>query len=203
MNPVPRALRVAVADDEADTRQFLSEVLAQLGHRVVVVAETGKQLVERCRETQPELVITDIRMPDMSGTEAAAAVNREREVPVILLTAYTATDFLQHAGQGHVMACLTKPIKPADLVSAITLTTLRFEQFRQLTKEAASLRQALEDRKLIERAKGIVMKRIRVDEEEAYRRLRKSASDQNIKLADLAQRVETADAVFQQFERNG
>jgi AmiR/NasT family two-component response regulator len=194
------ALRIAVADDEADTRQFFQEVLTHLGHEVVAAVENGRQLVERCRTTRPDLVITDIRMPDMDGIEAAAAVNRERQVPVILVTAHHDTASLSRSGGGYVMAYLSKPIKPVDLQAAITLAVLRFEQFRQLSQEAASLRQALEDRKLIERAKGIVMKRLRVDEEDAFRRLRKLASDQNAKLVEVAQQTVSADDVFQELE---
>jgi two-component system, response regulator PdtaR len=195
------ALRIAVADDEADTRQFFQEVLTHLGHEVVAVVENGRQLVERCRATRPDLVITDIRMPDMDGIEAAAAVNRERQVPVILVTAHHDAASLSRSGVGHVMAYLSKPIKPVDLQAAITLAALRFDQFRQLSQEAASLRQALEDRKLIERAKGIVMKRLRVDEEDAFRRLRRLASDQNAKLVEVAQQTVSADEVFQELER--
>jgi two-component system, response regulator PdtaR len=195
------SLRIAVADDEADTRQFFQEVLTHLGHQVVAAVETGRQLVERCRATRPDLVITDIRMPDMDGIEAAAAVNREQQVPVILVTAHHDAASLSRGGTAHVMAYLSKPIKPVDLQAAITLAVLRFDQFQQLSKEAASLRQALDDRKVIERAKGIVMKRLRVDEEEAFRRLRKLASDHNIRLVEVAQQAVSADELFQQLER--
>jgi response regulator NasT len=197
--PVNRPLRIAIADDEPDIRMFFREVLTQMGHQIVAEAATGRELVERAREAKPDLVITDIRMPDMDGLEAAAAVNRERQVPVVLVTAHPESDFLAHGG-GHVMAYLSKPIKPVDLLAAIQLAVLRFEQFQQLTKEAASLRQALEDRKVIERAKGIVMKRLKVDEEDAFRRLRKMAGDHNRKLIEVATQVVTADEPFHRLE---
>src|SRR5947208_5589333 len=101
MSPTNRPLRIAVADDERDMLQFFKEVLPQLGHEVVAAAATGRELVERCREARPDLVITDIRMPDMDGIEAAAAVNRERQVPVILVTAHPEVDFLAHGGATH------------------------------------------------------------------------------------------------------
>jgi len=200
MSPVTRPLRIAIADDEADMRQFLREVLAQLGHQIVGEATTGAQLVQQCRSATPDLVITDIRMPDMGGIEAAAAVNKERQVPVVLVTAHHDADFLSN-GSGHVMAYLSKPVKTVDLLAAINLAVLRFDQFKQLQSEAATLRQALEDRKLIERAKGIVMKRLHIDEEDAFRRLRKVASDHNQKLVEVAQRVNAADDVFHQMEQ--
>jgi response regulator NasT len=201
MSEPKHPLRIVVADDEPETRQFFQEVLTRLGHEVVAVVDNGRQLVERCRATRPDLVITDIRMPDMDGVEAAAAVNHERQVPVILVTAHHDADSLARSGVGHVMAYLSKPIKPVDLQAAITLAVLRFDQFRQLTQEAASLRQALEDRKIIERAKGIVMKRLRVDEEDAFRRLRKLASDNNTRLVEVAHQTVSSDEVFQELER--
>ena len=200
MNRPTQPLRIAVADDERDTRQFFQELLPLLGHEVVAVAETGRQLAEQCHAARPDLVITDIKMPDMDGIEAAAAVNRERHVPVILVTGHPDVDLLASAGTGQIMAYLTKPVKPVNLQAAITLAVLRFDHFQQVSKEAADLRQALEDRKVIERAKGVVVKRLRVDEEEAFRRLRKAASDHNRKLVEVAQTVLTADETFQALE---
>jgi response regulator NasT len=201
MSPLLRSLRIAVADDEPDVRQFFQELLPRLGHQLVGVAATGRELTEQCRTASPDLVITDIRMRDMDGLEAAAEVNRERPIPVILVTAHPDVDFLARAGQGHIMAYLVKPVKPADLQAAILLAMVRFEEFRKVSQEAANLRQALEDRKLIERAKGAVMKWLHVGEEEAFRRLRKLASDQNLKLVEVAERVLTADEVFRGLEK--
>jgi AmiR/NasT family two-component response regulator len=193
--------RIAVADDEPDMRQFFQELLRVLGHEVVSVAETGKQLVEQCRTSRPELVITDIKMPDMDGLAALAALEKEKQVPAILVSAHHDADYVARAGTDHVMAYLIKPVKPVDLQAAISLAMLRFEHFQKLSREAASLRQALEDRKIIERAKGSVMKRVRVDEGEAFRRLQKLASDQNAKLIEIAHRVITSEEVFHQLDR--
>jgi len=201
MSQWTRPLRIAVADDEREMRAFFQEVLSHLGHQVVAAADTGRQLVEQCRTTHPDVVITDIKMPDLDGVEAAAALNRERLVPVILVTAHPGADFLARAAEGHVMAYLTKPIKPADLQAAIALAILRFEEFQRLSQDAASLRQALEDRKTVERAKGIVMKRLRLEEPQAYRRLLRLASDQNRKLVEVAGTVVAADEVFQALEK--
>src|SRR5262249_52355813 len=154
----------------------LQEALPRLGHEVVAVAETGTQLIERCREVRPDLIITDIMMPDMDGIRAVQEVNREAPAPVILVSAHHDAELIVRAGTDHVMAYLLKPVREADLSTAIYLAVLRFEHFQKLTREAASLRQAMEDRKLIERAKGILMKRARIDEPEAFRRLQKLAS---------------------------
>jgi response regulator NasT len=191
-----RTLRIAVADDEQDIRLFLQELLPPLGHEVVAVTGTGRQLVEECRAKRPDLVITDVKMPEMDGIAAAAEVNRERQVPVILITAHHDVDLHACAGTGYIMAYLAKPVKPVDLQAAIALAVMRFEQFRQLIQEASSLRQALEDRKLIERSKGIVMKRLQVDEEEAFRRLKRMASNGNRRVVEVAREVVAAEEMF-------
>ena len=201
MNRIMSPLRVAVADDERDMREFLQEALPRLGHEVVAVAETGTQLIERCREVRPDLIITDIMMPDMDGIRAVQEVNREAPAPVILVSAHHDAELIVRAGTDHVMAYLLKPVREADLSTAIYLAVLRFEHFQKLTREAASLRQAMEDRKLIERAKGILMKRARIDEPEAFRRLQRLASDKNKKLVEVAQMLLFAEEAFQPSER--
>jgi response regulator NasT len=201
MNRTPHALRIAVADDERDMRMFFQELLPPLGHEVVAVTESGRQLVEQCRSTRPDLVITDIKMPDMDGIAAAAAVNQDRQIPVILITAHHDVNILACAEAGYIMAYLTKPVKPIDLQAAIALAVLRFEHFRQVSQEAANLRQALEDRKVIERAKGIVMKRLQVDEEEAFRRLKKLASNGNRRVIEVAQGVVAAEEMFKGLDK--
>lgn len=197
MSQVMRPLRIAVAEDERDTREFFQELLERLGHEVVATAASARELVERCHAVHPDLVLTDIKMPDRDGIEAAMEINRERQVPVILVSAHHDTELLVRSGQAPVMAYLIKPIKEADVKTALYLAMLRFEHFQKLVQEAASLRQALEDRKVIERAKGLIMKRARLDEPEAFRRLQKLASDRNLKMVEFAHMIVTADEAFQ------
>jgi response regulator NasT len=196
-----KSLRIAVADDERDTREYLQTVLPTLGHEVVAVAETGPQLVEQCRKTHPDLVVADIRMPGLDGIQAAAEINRERPVPVVLVSGYQDAQLLERAGNENVMAYLVKPVKTGDLVSAILLAAVRFEEHQAVRREAADLRRTLEERKIIERAKGAVMRRLGIDESEAYRRLRQQASDRNLKLAEVARTVLGAEEVFQMLDR--
>jgi AmiR/NasT family two-component response regulator len=198
---VTQSLRIAIADDELDVREYLQEVVPRLGHEVVAVAQTGRDLADKVEATKPDLVITDIKMPDMDGIEASLAANRTWQVPVILLSAHHDAELLARAAADHIMGYLVKPIKVADLETAIVMARLRFSQFLAVVAEAANLRQALEDRKVIERAKGVVMKRLRVNEEEAFRRLRKFANDQNRKLVEVAQTVVGAEEVFRQLEK--
>jgi response regulator NasT len=189
-------LRIAVADDEPDMRDYFMKILPRLGHRVVAVAATGSELVNLCRQHLPDLVITDIRMPDMDGINAAIRIYKEKPIPVILVSAYHDAELIKRAGADHIMGYLVKPIKQADLAPAIALAMHRFEQFEALRQEATDLRQALEDRKLIERAKGILMKRASLDEAAAFRRLQKTASDKNLKLAEVARMIVTAEEAF-------
>ena len=196
-----RPLRIAVADDERDVREYLQEILPRLGHTVVAVAGDGRELVAQCQTAAPDLILTDVKMPGLDGIDVSAAVNRVKPTPVILISAHHDAELLARLGADHIMGFLIKPIGEPELRAAIALAMTRFQHFQALAKEAADLRQALEDRKVIEKAKGVVMKRLRVDEEEAFRRLRKLASDHNLKLVEVGRRVITAEEIFHQLER--
>ncbi|HJT77838.1 MAG TPA: response regulator, partial [Gemmataceae bacterium] len=153
-----QSLRIAIADDEPDMREYFRKSLTRLGHQVVAVAADGRELVAQCRAQAPDLVLTDIKMPDMDGIDAATQIYRERPVPVILVSAYHDAALLERAEADHILGYLVKPIKQADLEPVIGLAMRRFAQFEELRREAADLRQALADRKVIERAKGVLMK---------------------------------------------
>lgn len=183
------SLRIAVADDEADMRDWFERILPTLGHQVVSVAESGKELVEHCRSLRPDLVITDIKMPDMDGIDASQAICAEHPLPVILVSAYHDPELIRRAEADHVLAYLVKPIGKAALEPAIGLAMRRFEELQALRKEAADLRQTLADRRVIEQAKGVLMKVTGVDERAAFRRLQELAADKNQKLVVAAQSV--------------
>jgi len=191
-----RHLRIAVADDESDMRDYLATILPRLGHEVTVVARSGSDLVEQCRQDPPDLLIADIKMPGMDGIDAVAEICRTESVPVILISAYHNPELIERAEANQVLAYLVKPIKQADLEPAIAIAIRRFEQFEALRRETTDLRQALEDRKVIERAKGILMKRANLDEQNAFRRLQKMASQQNLRLVQLAQMIVTSENVI-------
>jgi response regulator NasT len=197
-----RPLRIVLAEDEQDTREFLQELLRRLGHQVVA-ADNGRRLVELVRASEPDLVVTDIKMPDLDGIGAAKAIREFREVPVILITAHHEAELLERAAVDHVMAYLIKPVSQADVEAAVAVALARFGRHLQVRREVADLKQALEDRKVLERAKGAVMRRLRVEEADAYRRMRKLASDNNRKLAEVARAVLTAEEVFGQLAELG
>ena len=195
------AIRIAVAEDEPDMREYLEKTLPLLGHQVVVAAKNGRELLENCRTAKPDLVISDIKMPDIDGIDAARAIFQERPVPVILLSAHSDPELLARAESDCVLAYLVKPIKESDLNPAIALAMKRFEQLQALRKEATDLRQALEDRKLIERAKGILMKRAGVGEHEAFRRMQKLASSKRQKLVEIANMILAVEEVSGSHEK--
>jgi response regulator NasT len=192
-----QALRIVIADDEPDMRDYFCKILPRLGHHVVATAQNGRELVDQCRALRPDMVITDIKMPDMDGIEAADKIYSDSPLPVVLVSAYHDAELIARAEADHIMGYLVKPIKQADLQPVIALALRRFEQFQELRREAADLRQALEDRKTIERAKGILMKRGSMDEPEAFRRLQKLASEKNRKLVEIAQMVMVAEEAVQ------
>jgi len=195
-----RPLRIAVADDEKLMLDYYQDLLPRLGHQVIP-ADSGRKLAEVCRDGRPDLVVTDIRLGDADGLDVTAEINREHEVPVIVVSAHHDDELQGRALRDHVMAYLVKPVKQQDLAAAIGMAMTRFQSWQALRKEAADLRQSLEDRKLVERAKGVVTRRVGVPEAEAFRRLRKFASDHNRKLADVAREVLGAEEVFEKFDR--
>lgn len=197
-----RSLRIAVAEDEPFMQNYLRETLADLGHEVVAVAGTGRELVEQCHSLHPDLVITDIKMPDMDGLDAAAEIYATRPVPVIVISAYHDHGLIERAEQNHVVAYLVKPIKQDDIAPAIAIAMRRFEEFQAMCHEASDLRQALEDRKLIERAKGVVMKRMGLNEPDAFTHLQKVASNRRCKVIEVARMILSVEEILAAPQKN-
>jgi response regulator NasT len=186
-------LKIAIADDEPDMLEYFETILPRMGHELVAAARSGRELVSACETCSPDLLIVDVKMPEMDGIDAATEICRRRQAPVIIISAYHDAELIERASGDHILAYLVKPIKKADLEAAIGIAMARFSQFQALRREADDLRQALADRKIIERAKGIVMKRASVEEEEAFRRLQKLASSKNLKLVEMARMIVTAE----------
>mgnify|MGYP001420222306 CR=1 FL=1 len=184
-----RPLKIAVADDEPDMREYFEKILPHMGHEVVAVCEDGKQLVEQAQATHPDLIITDIKMPKLDGIEAANIIAAECPLPVILVSGYLDPELIRRAEDDHVLAYLVKPIKRNDLEASIAIAMRRFEQFQQLRSESTNLAQAYEDRRLIERAKSALMKLGNLDEQSAFVRLQKIAIQKQLRLVDVARSV--------------
>jgi len=191
-----QALQVIVADDDRQARDFYHQVLPDIGHRVVFAAATGAELVEQCEQLKPDLVISDIKMPDLDGLDASEQIYKSHPVPIILVSGYHDADLIERAQENHILAYLVKPITRADMEVAISLAMKRFHEFEELRLETSNLRQALQDRKIIERAKNILMKLGELHEHDAFRRLQKLASRQNKKLVQVAEMIVTAEMAF-------
>jgi two-component system, response regulator PdtaR len=194
-------LRIAIADDDQDVRDFLERYLPILGYAVHSVARTGRELIDHCRINHPDMVVADMRMPDMDGLEAIEAINRFAQAPAILITGHSTPTAIEKARSLGVMSYLVKPVTESDLAPAIALAHRQFGEMHALRKEATELRQALEERKIVERAKEVVARRVGVPESEAFRRMRRTASNANRKLIDVARQVLTAEEVFQVLDR--
>jgi len=189
-------LRIAVADDEPEILDDLAETLEELGHRVVIKADDGDRLLTAFRKEDVDLVITDIKMPGMDGLQAIEEIRKVRPVPIVILSAFHDDDLLSKALKEQVMAYLIKPIQVESLQTSVQLAVQRFKEFQALQDQADDLKQALEDRKVIERAKGILMERAELSEPDAFRRLQLLSSQKNRKLVEVARDIVDADAVF-------
>ncbi len=194
-----RSLRIVVADDLLEIRIQLQRLLQRLGHSVTVV-ENGRQLVETCRQARPDLVIADVRMPELDGIEAAEELAPEG-IPFIVVSGYHDADTLARVGSNNIMAFLVKPVEEADLKTAMAVALARFQHLQEAEQEANRLRQTLEERKQIERAKGTVMKRLGISEPEAFRRMRLLATHHNRKLVEVAQQISAAEEIFLALEQ--
>jgi response regulator NasT len=189
-------LRITIADDQPRMREYLWQSLERLGHHVVSGARTGRELVEQYRQHRPDLLIADIKMPDMDGIEAARQVCEHGPVPIILVSAYHDAQTIERASQNFILAYLVKPIKHTDLEPAIAVAFQRFNEYEAMRQEAADAKQALADRKIVERAKGIIMKRTGLSEPDSFHRLQKMASSKSEPLVTVARSIITAEEAF-------
>ncbi len=181
--------RVIVADDESIIRVDLKEMLAALGYLVVGEAGDGISAVNLARELKPDLVIMDVKMPDLDGIAAAKILTEERISPVLLLTAFSQQELVEGAKDAGVVGYVVKPFREAELVPAIEVALARFREFRALEKETNSLRETLETRKLVERAKGILMDTQGLKEAEAFRKIQKLSMNTRRSMREIAEAI--------------
>lgn len=181
--------RILIADDESIILMDLREMLTNLGYLVVGEASDGQSAVNMARELKPDLVIMDIKMPGMDGIEAAKILTEERIAPVLLLTAYSQQDLIERAREAGVIGYLVKPFRESNLAPAIEVTLARFEEFRAVQKEVEDLKEALETRKLVDRAKGILMDTQGLTEQEAFRRIQKMSMNTRRPMKEIAEAI--------------
>ena len=184
-----KSLRVLIADDDGLTLMVLRKILVAMGHTVVGEAGDGQQAITLARETSPDLIILDIRMPKMDGLEAARVIQSQRLTPIIILSAYTESGLGSEAASAGANAYLVKPFTGEQLKPAIELALANFEKSKELEAKLQQMNEALEARKIVERAKGILMRQTGMDEEAAYLKLQKTARNENRKLVDVARAI--------------
>jgi two-component system, response regulator PdtaR len=185
---MPEALRVLIAEDETIIRMDLREMLQDEGYEVLEAAD-GEAAVRMAREQRPDLVILDIKMPVLDGLSAARTIADERIAPVLILTAYSQRELVQSATDAGAMGFLVKPFQRQDLLPAIEIAMGRYQQIAALADEVGDLTERLEARKLVDRAKGVLMDRYRLSEGDAFRFMQKAAMDRRVGLREIAEGI--------------
>jgi response regulator NasT len=189
---VEKSMTVVIAEDNATTRRCIKDQLEALGYEVVGAAANGQVAVKMVEELRPSLVILDVKMPKMSGIEAARAITDLDPIPIILVTGLSSDGLAEEAIEAGVFSYLVKPITKKHLLPAIKLAMGRFQEFSGLKDEVKDLKEAIEARKVIEKAKGILMKRCKIDENDAYRLLQTQSQKENRKMREIAEMVVSA-----------
>ena len=183
------AKRVLVAEDEAIIRMDLAEMLGEAGYDVVGQAGDGEQAVELARSLRPDIVIMDVKMPVMDGLTAAEQIGAERICPVVMLTAFSQTELVERARDAGVMAYVVKPFTSGDITPAIDIALSRWAELKTLEDEVADLGERLETRKAVDRAKGVLMTKLKISEADAFRWIQKTAMDRRMGMREVAEAV--------------
>ncbi|MBI3308836.1 MAG: response regulator [Candidatus Melainabacteria bacterium] len=183
--------KVLIADDEPLIRQDIKEILTEAGYEVVGEARDGYHALELARTTYPELLVFDIKMPNINGLEAAEEIQiaLNKRIPAVILTAYNQPELIEKAGEIGAFAFLTKPVKPQDLIASIETAKHRIKELEHLRDDISDLKEKLEIRKLTEKAKGIIMKKLSLDEPEAMHYLQKKSMDDRLPIKKVAEAI--------------
>ena len=184
-----KKLKILLADDEAILRLDLREMLTDAGHEIVGEAANGEEAVKLARELKPEFIIMDVKMPVLDGLTAAKIISSENIAPILLLTAYSQQDIVDKASAAGVIAYLVKPIREEQLFPAMEIAESRFREMQTLNDELFQLKDSLETRKLLDRAKGILMTAHGMTEQEAYRKMQQFSMAKRISLKQLAESI--------------
>ena len=185
----PARARILVAEDEALIRLDLVEMLVDAGYDVVAQAGNGEQAVALSRELKPDLVMMDVRMPVLDGISAAEQIGKERIAPVVMLTAFSQKELVERARDAGVMAYIVKPFTASDLAPAIDIARARWGELHALEAEVADFVERLETRKVVDRAKGMLMDQLKIGESEAFRWIQKAAMDRRVGMREVADAV--------------
>ena len=183
------SIRIVLADDESIIRMDLKEMLATLGYVVVGEAGDGRSAVNLARELRPDLVIMDIQMPDLDGIDAARLLTEESIAPVLLLTAYSQQELVERAKQAGVVGYIVKPFRESDLKPAVEVALARYREFQTLQSQLHDLKESLQTRKLVERAKGLLMDTQGLTEAEAFRKIQRLSMNTRKSMREVADAI--------------
>ena len=183
------SLRILIADNESIIRMDLKELLEEAGHEVIGEAADGLKAVELTRKLKPDLVIMDIKMPEMDGIAAAKMISNEKLAPVLLLTAYSQKEIVEKAKDSGVLAYLVKPVKESNLFPAMEIALSRFKEYMEIEQELLDLRNSLETRKILDRAKGMLMDAYNLSEQEAFRRIQQYSMAKRKSIREVAEAI--------------
>lgn len=189
-------LRALIVEDDTLVGMGLRSQLEKLGHKVIGQAADGAEATKLFREEAPELVLMDIRLDQTDGIELAGQLLAERRVPMIIVSAYSDKELIDRAAAAGVFGYLVKPVAVEALAAQIGVALTRFAELQKLLEENQTLLQTLETRKLVERAKGILMKRLNLAEPDAHRRLQQESQKRRISIADIAKRIIESEELF-------
>jgi response regulator NasT len=190
------SLRVVVAEDEALIRLDLVEMLTEAGYEVVGQAGDGEAAIEIAEKEKPDLVVMDVKMPKLDGISAAERIANQRIAPVVILTAFSQRDLVERARDAGAMAYLTKPFTIEDLMPAIELAVSRFQEIKQLDAEVTDLQDQLKARKIIDKAKGLLMSKLNLTEPQAFKWMQKTAMDKRRTM------VEVSNIIIEEYSTN-
>lgn len=182
-------LKVVIADDEALIRLDISEMLTEAGYEVIGEASNGEEALDLVTKLKPDLAILDVQMPIMDGLKAASFINDKMLAPVLLLTAFSQVDIVEKAKKAGVLAYIVKPVREEQLFPAIQIAVSRFKEIKDFSEELGSVKEALDNRIILERAKGILMDAYGLKEDEAYKKLRQYAMNKRLSLKEVAKIV--------------
>lgn len=185
----PPQARILIADDESLIRMHLREMLLQLGYDVVAEASSGEQAIDLAEKVHPDLVLLDVKMPELDGMDVAERLVSNRVAPVVLLTAYSDEHLVDQAKAAGVSGYLVKPIRETELAPVIEIALARFAEVQELHQRVTDLEEALETRKVVERAKGVLMEVHGLSEADAFHRMRKTSMDNRKSMKDVAEAI--------------
>jgi AmiR/NasT family two-component response regulator len=187
--------RLVIADDESIIRMNLKETLVGLGYLVVGEAGDGVSVINLARELRPDLVLMDIKMPKLDGIQAAKILTEEKIAPVLLLTAYSDRELVERAKDAGVVNYVVKPFREAELLPAIEIAMARYQEFLEMDKAITDLKETLDTRKLVERAKGVLMDTQGLKEAEAFRKIQQLSMNTRKSMKEIAQAILLANEI--------